>query len=56
MYIVSKWLKAQVSAKKTDSVATSFTTQDNTIEKTLSRKFTIPLDFNFFSILCILMD
>ena len=32
------------------------TTQDNAIEKSLDRRFAVPLDFNFFGILSILMD
>ena len=49
-------LKGQVRAKKTDSAATTITTQDNAIEKTLDREFAVPLDFNFFGILSNLMD
>ena len=41
-------LKARIGAKKADSTALAVTTQENTIKKTLDKRFTIPLDFDFF--------
>ena len=41
-------LKAQVGAKKVDGTALTLTTQENAIKKTLDKRFTIPLDFDFF--------
>ena len=41
-------LKARVGAKKVDGTALTVTTQENAIKKTLDKRFTIPLDFDFF--------
>ena len=41
-------LKARIGAKKADSTALAVTTQENTIKKTLDKRLTIPLDFDFF--------
>ena len=37
-----------MGAKKADGTALTVTTQENAIKKTLDKRFTIPLDFNFF--------
>ena len=41
-------LKARVGAKKADGSALSITTQENAIKKTFDKRFSIPLDFDFF--------
>ena len=41
-------LKAYRGAKKTDGTALTLTTQENAIKKTLDKRFSIPLDFDFF--------
>ena len=41
-------LKARVGAKKTDGTALTVTTQEIAIKKTFGKRFTIPLDFDFF--------
>ena len=41
-------LKARVGAKKSDGTALVVTTQESAIEKTLDKRFSIPLDFDFF--------
>ena len=41
-------LKARVGAKKADGTALTMKTQENAIKKTLDKRFTIPLDFDFF--------
>ena len=41
-------LKAQVGSKKADGTALTVATQENAIKKTLDKKFSIPLDFDFF--------
>ena len=41
-------LKARLGAKKTDGTALTLTTQENAIEKTFDKRFSIPLDFDFF--------
>ena len=41
-------LKAWVGAKKADSTALTVTTQENAIKKTFDKRFTVPLDFDFF--------
>ena len=38
-----------MGAKKADGTALTITTQENVIKKTLDKRFTIPLDFDFFS-------
>ena len=40
-------LKAQMGAIKTDGTALTLTTQKNAIKKTLDKRFSIPLDFDF---------
>ena len=42
-------LKARVGAKKADGTAVTMTTQENAIKKTFGKKFSIPLDFDFFN-------
>ena len=41
-------LKARVGAKKAYDTALTVTTQENAIKKTFDKRFTIPLDFDFF--------
>ena len=41
-------LKARVGATKADGTALTITTEENVIRKTVSNRFLIPLDFNFF--------
>ena len=41
-------LKARLGAKKTDVTALIVTTQEIAIKETLDKRFTIPLDFDFF--------
>ena len=41
-------LKARMGAKKTDGTALTMTTQENAIKKTFDKRFSIPLDFDFF--------
>ena len=41
-------LKARLAAKKADSTALTLTTQENAIKKTHDKRFSIPLDFDFF--------
>ena len=41
-------LKAWVGAKKSDGTALVVTTQEHAIKKTLDKRFSIPLDFDFF--------
>ena len=41
-------LKARVGATKADSTALTLTTEENAIKKTVSNRFSIPLDFDFF--------
>ena len=41
-------LKAHVGAKKADGTGLVLTTQENAIKKTFDKKFSIPLDFDFF--------
>ena len=44
----AKGLKARVGATKADGTALTVTTEENAIKKTVSNRFLIPLDFNFF--------
>ena len=44
----AKRLKARVGAKKADGTALTVTTQENAIKKTPDKRFSIPLDFDFF--------
>ena len=44
----SNGLKARLGAKKADDTALTLTTQENGIKKTLDKRFSIPLDFDFF--------
>ena len=48
-------LKGSVGANKADGTAQTVTTQENEIKKTFDKRFAIPLDFDFFNILCIPM-
>ena len=41
-------LKARAGAKKVDGTALTITTQENVIKKTFDKRFSIPLDFDFF--------
>ena len=41
-------LKARVSATKADGTALTLTKEENAIKKTISNRFSIPLDFDFF--------
>ena len=41
-------LKARVGAKKTDGTALTITTQEIAIKRTFDKRFSIPLDFDFF--------
>ena len=41
-------LKARIVAKKADDTALTITTQENAIKKTFDKRFSIPLDFDFF--------
>ena len=41
-------LKAHLVSKKTDGTALTITTQENAIKKTFDKRFSIPLDFDFF--------
>ena len=41
-------LKARVGATKADGTVLTVTTEENAIKKTLSNRFLIPLDFDFF--------
>ena len=41
-------LKARVGATKPDGTALTITTEENAIKKTVSNRFLIPLDFDFF--------
>ena len=41
-------LKARVGATKADGTALTLTTEENAIKKTVSNRFSIPLDFDFF--------
>ena len=38
-----------MGAKKADGTTLTVTTQENTIKKTFSKRFAIPLDFDFFN-------
>ena len=49
-------LKARVGTKKADGTALTVTTQENAIKKTFDKRFVMPLDFDFLSMLCIHMD
>ena len=48
-------LKARVCAQKSDGTALTLITQENAIKKTFDKRFSIPLDFDFLSILSIHM-
>ena len=48
-------LKARVCAKKSDGTALTLTTQENAIKKAFDKRFSVPLDFDLLSILCIHM-
>ena len=48
-------LKARVYAQKSDGTALTLITQENAIKKTFDKRFSIPLDFDFLSILSIHM-
>ena len=41
-------LRARVSRKKVDGTALRMTTQENVIKKTFDKRFSVPLDFDFF--------
>ena len=41
-------LKAGVGATKVDGTALTITTEENAIKKTVSNRFSIQLDFDFF--------
>ena len=41
-------LKARFGAKKADGTALTLTTQESAIKKTFDKRFSIPLDFDFF--------
>ena len=41
-------LKARIGATKADGTALTVTTEENAIKKTVSNRFSIPLDFDFF--------
>ena len=41
-------LKACLGAKKANGTALTLTTEENTIKKTFDKRFSIPLDFDFF--------
>ena len=41
-------LMSRVSAKKSDGTALTLKTQENAIKKTFDKRFSIPLDFDFF--------
>ena len=41
-------LKARLGAKKADSTALTLKTQENAIKKMFDKRFSIPLDFDFF--------
>ena len=41
-------LKRRLGAKKSDGTALTVTTQENAIKETFDKRFTIPLDFDFF--------
>ena len=41
-------LKSRVGSKKSDDTALTLTTQQNAIKKMLDKRFSIPLDFDFF--------
>ena len=47
-HTVGQWLKAWLGTKKADGTALTLTTQENAIKKMLAKRFTIPLDFDFF--------
>ena len=49
-------LKHRAGAKKADGTALTVIIKENGIKKTFVQRFAIPLDFDFFSILDILMD
>ena len=42
-------LKACLGAKKADDTALTLTTQENVIKKTFDKRFSIPLNFEFFT-------
>ena len=41
-------LKARLGGKKSDETALTLTTQENAVKKTFDKRFSIPLDFDFF--------
>ena len=41
-------LKARLGAKKSDGTALTLTTQENAVKKTFDKRFSRPLDFDFF--------
>ena len=41
-------MKARLGAKKADSTALTLKTQENAIKKMFDKRFSIPLDFDFF--------
>ena len=41
-------LNARLGGKTSDGTALTLTTQENVIKKTLDKRFSIPLDFDFF--------
>ena len=43
-----KGLKARVGSTKADGTALTFTAEENAIKKTVSKRFSIPFDFDFF--------
>ena len=47
-HTVGQWLKAWLGTKKADGIALTLTTKENPIKKMLAKRFTIPLDFDFF--------
>ena len=47
-YCIGHSLKARLGAKKADYTARTVTTQENSIKRTFDKRFTIPLDFDFF--------
>ena len=48
-------LKVRVEAKEADETEITITTQKNAVKNTFGKRFAIPLDFDFLSILYILM-
>ena len=47
-HTAGQWFKAHVGAKKADGTALTLTTQENVIKNTFDKRFSIPLDFDFF--------